>query len=58
MAEDPTDNKVIACAVAGQAGYVVAGDDHLLKLECYAHIVILPPQRFLDVLEEVRQSCA
>jgi hypothetical protein len=35
---------------------LVASDDHLLKLERYAQIVILPPRRFLDVLEDVQQS--
>jgi uncharacterized protein len=58
VAEDPTDNKVVACAVEGQADYVVASDDHLLKLEGYSHIVILSPRRFLDRLEEVQQSGA
>lgn len=58
VAEDPTDNKVIACAVEGQADYVVASDDHLLKLERYSHIEILPPRRFLDVLEEAQPSKA
>jgi putative PIN family toxin of toxin-antitoxin system len=58
VAEDPTDNKVIACAVEGQADYGIASDDHLLKLERYSHIVILPPRRFLDVLEEAQPSKA
>jgi putative PIN family toxin of toxin-antitoxin system len=58
VAEDPTDNKVIACAVEGQADYGVASDDHLLKLERYSHIEILPPRRFLDVLEEAQPSKA
>jgi len=56
VAEDPTDNKVIACAMESQAGYVVASDDHLLKLERYAAIVILPPRRFLDLIEEVQST--
>jgi hypothetical protein len=50
VADDPTDNKVLACAVEGQADYVVASDDHLLKLERYSRIEILPPRRFLEVL--------
>jgi putative PIN family toxin of toxin-antitoxin system len=58
VAEDPTDNKVVACAVEGQADYVVASDEHLLKLERYSHIMILPPRRFLDILAEVQQSGA
>jgi len=58
VAEDPTDNKVVACAVEGQADYLVASDDHLLKLERYTHTVILPPRRFLDMLEEVQHAGA
>jgi len=56
VAEDPTDNKVVACAVEGQADYVVASDDHLLKLERYGRTVVLPPRRFLDVLEEIQST--
>lgn len=56
--EDPTDNKVIACAVEGQADYVVASDEHLLKLERFAHISILPPRRFLEVLAKGAVSAA
>ena len=58
IAEDPTDNKVVSCALEGQADYVVASDDHLLKLERYSHIVILPPRRFLELLEEVQPTGA
>jgi hypothetical protein len=53
---DPTEDKGIACAVEGRAGYGIAGDIHLLKLERCARIVILPPRRFPDVLEELKQS--
>ena len=56
VAEDPTDNKVGACALEGQAGYLAASDEHLLKLERYGNIVILPPRCFLDLLEEAQQS--
>jgi putative PIN family toxin of toxin-antitoxin system len=52
VAEDPTDNKVLACAVEGQADYVVASDDHLLKLGRFSSIPILLPRRFLEVLQE------
>ena len=50
VAEDPTDNKVIACAVEGQADYVVASDDPLLGLKRYANTVILHPRQFLNML--------
>jgi predicted nucleic acid-binding protein len=58
VAEVPTDNEVVACAVEGQAGYGIASDGRLLKLERYAQIVILPPRRFLDILEEIQPSGA
>jgi hypothetical protein len=52
----PSDHKVVACAVEGQAEYVIASDEHLLKLERYANVVIVPPRRFLDLLEETQQG--
>jgi hypothetical protein len=33
-------------------------DGHLLELERYAYIVILPPRRFLEVPEKARQKDA
>jgi uncharacterized protein len=33
VAEDPDDNRVLECAVAGRADYIVSGDKHLLKLK-------------------------
>lgn len=33
--EDPDDDRVLECAVAGNADYVVSGDRHLLKLGAY-----------------------
>ena len=45
--EDAADNRVLECAVAGKAGFVVTGDDHLLKLKEYQGVVILNPAAFL-----------
>jgi hypothetical protein len=53
---DPDDNKVLACAVQGQADFVVSGDPHLVDLEIYQGIPILTPAAFLAELE--RQSAA
>jgi uncharacterized protein len=33
--DDPDDNRVLECAWAGKADYVVSGDRHLLKLVSY-----------------------
>ena len=45
--EDPADNRVLECAVAGKAGFIVTGDAHLLKLKEYQGVVILNPAAFL-----------
>lgn len=50
VAEDPDDNKVIECAIAGEADYIVSGDAHLLSLAEYKGIPILSPAAFLMVL--------
>jgi uncharacterized protein len=51
---DPDDNKVLECAVAGGADYIVSGDKHLLSLGEYAGIRILSPAEFLRVLEQTQ----
>ena len=51
IAEDPSDNKYLECAVAGSAEYIVSGDEHLLRLDEYQGIRILTPRVFLDVLD-------
>lgn len=43
---DPDDDKVVACAVAGGAAYIVSGDDHLLALRTHAGIRIVAPSVF------------
>lgn len=49
--DDPTDNKFLACALEGNAGYIVTGDQHLLRLKTYQEIDILTPRQFLDILK-------
>ena len=51
VAADPDDNRVLECAVAGNAGYFVSGDRHLLDLVEYERIVILSPTQFMAWLE-------
>src|SRR3989338_1034504 len=40
---DPDDNKVLECAVAADAEYVITGDPHLLKLKRFQSVSILTP---------------
>ncbi len=49
--EDPDDDRVLECAVAGKADYVVSGDRHILKLSSYEGIPILTVRQFMDAME-------
>lgn len=49
---DPKDDKFIACAVEGNANYIVSGDKDLLDLDVYQMIKIIRPRNFLMVLED------
>jgi putative PIN family toxin of toxin-antitoxin system len=47
---DPTDNKIIECAVAAGADAIISGDKHLLNLKKYKSIPIMKPS---DLLREL-----
>ena len=51
ISDDPDDNRVLECAVAGQADTIVSGDRHLLKLGAYAGIPIVTVRQFLSASE-------
>lgn len=44
---DPSDNKILACAHAANAAYIITGDSHLLNLKRLADAKILTPTDFL-----------
>lgn len=46
---DPDDNRVLECALGGNARVIVTGDSHLLRLDPYRGIAILTAQRFLEL---------
>ena len=48
--KDPDDDKYIAAAIEGRAGFVVAGDSDLLDLKEYDGIRIVSPRVFLDLV--------
>lgn len=50
VVSDETDNRVVECAVAARAHFLVTGDRHLLDLSTYFRTRILTPKAFLDVL--------
>jgi putative PIN family toxin of toxin-antitoxin system len=49
--EDQDDDRVLECAVAGEADYIVSGDRHLLKLGSYQGISIVTAREFMDAIE-------
>lgn len=46
--QDPSDNRVLECAVAANVVAIITGDKHLLALEDYGGIKILRATEFLD----------
>jgi putative PIN family toxin of toxin-antitoxin system len=53
ITEDPTDNRILECAVASRSEYLVTGDRHLLKLGQFAGTKIV---KAADLLELVAQA--
>ncbi len=52
VAEDPTDDRYLECALEGDAAYIVSGDHDLVGLGQYEGVEILAPRRFLDLLRQ------
>jgi len=48
--EDPSDNHILACAVAGKANFIVSEDRHLRRLKRHGSIAIVRPIDFLRSL--------
>lgn len=51
VSRDPKDDIFLACAVEGEADFIVSGDADLLQLGVYQDIQILRPHDFLTQLE-------
>lgn len=49
--EDPDDNRIIECALACSAQFIVSSDKHLLNLKKFKNITIVLPEEFLRVLK-------
>ena len=56
IADDPDDNRILECAVSGNADLVVNGDRHLLRLGSYEGISILSVRQFFDTAEREVQA--
>jgi uncharacterized protein len=55
VSPDPDDDKFLACAVSGQANYLVSGDPHLTGLHRYQTTTILTPRQFLAILQACKE---
>jgi putative PIN family toxin of toxin-antitoxin system len=50
LAEDPTDDRILECALAGGADLIVSGDRHLRKLKSFRNVGIVQPSDLLRTL--------
>jgi putative PIN family toxin of toxin-antitoxin system len=48
--KDEEDNKILECALAARADFIVSGDKHLLELGKFRKTKILTPREFFDNL--------
>lgn len=48
ISPDRDDDFVLACAVEGEADYIVSGDPHLLDLKSFKQIPVLTPREFAE----------
>jgi putative PIN family toxin of toxin-antitoxin system len=48
---DPDDNRVLECALAGNADTIVSGDRHLLRISSFEGIAIVTVRQFLETAE-------
>ena len=56
IAADDTDNRILECAIAAGAEFVISGDRRLLDLHEFRGIRILAPADFLDIASNSRGS--
>lgn len=50
---DPTDNKFLEAALAGEVKLIVSGDDHLLRLKTYRGVEIIGAREFIAQLKNL-----
>jgi len=46
--KDPADNRILECAMAANADFIISGDHHLLELKQYKNIPIITTSEFLE----------
>lgn len=56
LTTDPTDNKFLACALEGQADYIVSLDNHLLEIKHFQQVQIIDLKHFLKILLNLKHQ--
>ena len=51
VVEDPKDNKIIEASLEANAGYIITGDNHLLKIRQYKNTRIMKAHDFLKEIK-------
>jgi hypothetical protein len=54
VCRDPKDDPFIACAVEGQAAYLVTGDTDLLDMTAYQGVTIIRVYDFVNLLDKLK----
>ena len=54
--DDPDDNRVLECALAGRADFIVSGDRHLLRMGNYEGIAIVSVRRFFETVSHPHKN--
>ncbi|MDO9532082.1 MAG: putative toxin-antitoxin system toxin component, PIN family [Deltaproteobacteria bacterium] len=55
IVDDP-DNRILECAVEGQADLIISGDHHLTDLKNYQGIKIIAPSTFLALIAKLNEE--
>lgn len=56
VSNDPADDMVIACALEGQADFIISGDHHLTDLKNYQGIKIVDPATFFELITRLNEA--
>ena len=54
--DDKSDNRILECAIEGQADFIISGDHHLTDLENYQGIKIVDPATFLALMTRLDEA--
>ena len=54
--DDPEDNKILECAVAGEVDFIITGDKHLLNLKKFKGIKIVDAKELLKIQKIVEKK--